>query len=240
MTFKEMIRQELELGASAAKDPDNAGLPDLAPRTTTIYSPWYTRICPECKLKFREEDRVRICPSCGQAYHDDHQYNLHCWQKHFANNGICKKADRDPITGEARSGCRYQWPGIFPDEKSDQDPKTIIYQRTHQVSTLFLRGLEQVWSPFGNEKVMEVTLDDPIIGHKCPWCRFMIRSGDRVVKCPCGQCNTYFHNDIFRHLTCWNDWNSGRGNDYCPTTGAKIKLTSNVPDGESDDSNGAL
>jgi hypothetical protein len=44
-----------------------------------------------------------------------------------------------------------------------------------------------------------------------------------VVRCPCGQCDTYFHDDVFRHLTCWDEWNGSRGHDYCPTTGAKIE-----------------
>ena len=79
------------------------------------------------------------------------------------------------------------------------------------------------------ETTLEVKQGDPIVGRKCPWCRFMIRAGDRVVKCPCGKCSAYFHNDIFRHLTCWNDWNDSKGNDYCPITGARIEKKLHEP-----------
>jgi hypothetical protein len=29
--------------------------------------------------------------------------------------------------------------------------------------------------------------------------------------------------DIYRHLTCWNEWNGARGHDYCPTTCTPIE-----------------
>lgn len=64
-----------------------------------------------------------------------------------------------------------------------------------------------------------------MIGHKCPWCRFHIRIGDCVVQCPCGNCNTWFHDDLYRHLTCWNAWHGPQGNKYCPVTGAQIVET---------------
>lgn len=81
--LKARLRQEMEARIVASRDPENAGLPGLVSRTTTIYSPWYTRTCPECRHKFRENDRVRLCLACGQAYHDDDQYNLYCRQTHF-------------------------------------------------------------------------------------------------------------------------------------------------------------
>ncbi len=217
--LKARLRQEIKAGIAASRDPENAGLPDLAARTTTIYSPWYTRTCPECKLKFREDDRVRLCPVCEQAYHDDHQYKLYCWQTHFANGAVCKKGGYDPIAEVNKPGCNYQWLGTFPDETGREIQQS---RRVVQVTAQFLYGLEKIWTPFGEEAVREVKQDDPIVGHKCPWCRFYIRPGDRVVKCPCGQCNTYFHDDIFRHLTCWNDWNGSKGHNYCPTTGVRI------------------
>ncbi|HEY4389505.1 MAG TPA: hypothetical protein VGN34_34120, partial [Ktedonobacteraceae bacterium] len=61
----------------------------------------------------------------------------------------------------------------------------------------------------------------PAERHKCPWCRFRVRVGDWVVACPCqSNCGTYFHQDVFRHLTCWNEWNGVTGHNFCPTTGA--------------------
>lgn len=215
------LRVEIDAGIAASRDPKNAGLPDLHARVTTIYSPWYTRTCPECKHKFREGDRVRLCPQCGQAYHDDDHYDLHCWQEHFADGSVCRPDRRDPIHGRHIPGCDYRWSGKFPDEEAETDDATSSTRIT-EVTAQFMSGLENVWSPFGEEDLFEVAADDPIVGHNCPWCRFQIRAGDRVVKCPCGECNTYFHDDVFRHLICWNEWNGSGGNDYCPTSGARI------------------
>ncbi len=221
--LKTHLRDEMNAGIAAARDPDNAELPDLYARQTTIYSPWYTRTCPECKHKFREGDRVRLCPLCGQAYHDDDQYELDCWKDHFANSSVCRKGRRDPITNVFRPGCGYRWSGTFPDKGKGADAESQPTRRVFEVTTQFLRGLENVWSPFGEELVFEVQAGTSTVGHKCPWCRFQIRAGDRVVKCPCGNCDTYFHDDIFRHLMCWDEWNGSQGNDYCPTTGARIE-----------------
>lgn len=223
--LKSRLREEVQVGIQASRDPKNAGLPDLYPRQTTMYSPWYTRTCPECKHRFREGDRVRICPKCGRAYHDDDQYQLHCWQDHFADGNVCRERGIDPITDQPREGCDYTWSGTFPDEGQDEQTPSPASpaQRIPHVTEQFLSGLEIFWTPFGEENVLEVPQGSPIVGHECPWCRFQIRAGDRVVKCPCGKCNTYFHNDIFRHLACWNEWNGSDGNDYCPTTSAKIE-----------------
>ena len=223
--LKSQLREQIRAGRLASRDPINAGLPDLYLRQTTIYSPWYTRTCPECKHKFREGDMVRLCPKCGRAYHDDGQYQLHCWEAHFADDGVCRVGGTDPITGLERESCDYTWSGIFPEAGQDGAPSTPgrPAQRIASVTKQFLRGLEALWTPFGEEDVFEVPPESRIVGHKCPWCRFQIRAGDRVVRCPCGQCDTYFHDDVFRHLTCWDEWNGSRGHDYCPTTGAKIE-----------------
>lgn len=233
--LKLSLRQEIDIGIAASCDPQNAGLPDLFARTTTIYSPWYTRTCPECKLQFREGDRVRLCPKCGQAYHDDDQYHLYCWQSRFANGNVCKKERYDPIAELNRDGCTYQWCGTFPNENEGNNGEKTRSMQVELVSVHFLQGLEKIWTPYGEEVVYEVKQEDPQIGHRCPWCRFLIRAGDRVVKCPCGNCDTYFHDDIFRHLTCWNDWNGTRGHDYCPTTGARIIRSVSTIEGEGGD-----
>lgn len=223
-SLKAYLRQEIDKGLAASRDPKNAGLPDLAPRTTTMYSSWYTRTCPVCKHKFREGDRVRLCPLCQQAYHDDDQYNLHCWQKQFSKGKICREGRFDPITDKEIKECPFPRKGKFSAVETAQDSKSPApTRRIAQITEQFLHGLENVWTPFGEESVIEVPEGSSIVGHKCPWCRFQVRAGDRVVKCPCGKCNTYFHDDIYRHLTCWNEWNGSRGHDYCPTTGEKIK-----------------
>ena len=161
-------RAEIDLGIASSRDPVNAFLPDLHPRTTTIYSPWYTRTCPVCGHKFREGDRVRLCPGvegkpCGQAYHDDAHYDLRCWPERFKGGQVCKKGGYDRFAGRDVAGCSFTWSG----EPADHD-------------------------------------------------------GAHVVKCPCGRCETYFHDDIYRRLECWNQWNGSQGLFYCPTTGARI------------------
>lgn len=80
-------------------------------------------------------------------------------------------------------------------------------------------------------------------------CGDKLREGDRVRRCPdCGEpyhddprfgrhcwqlqfagggiCNLCralvrdrLHQDVFRHLTCWNGWNGVAGKHYCPNTG---------------------
>jgi hypothetical protein len=84
--------------------------------------------------------------------------------------------------------------------------------------------------PYGQEPVFEVAEGSSIIGFSCQWCRFQLRAGDRVVKCPCGKCSGHFHDDIYRHLTCWNDWNGSSGQGYCPIMGEKI--VASTPDAE--------
>lgn len=225
--FRESIKHELEEGLSASMDTINANLVDLAARITTVYSPWFTRSCVYCKLKFRLGDRIRLCPNCEQAYHDDARYDLHCWRSHFSEKEKrCKDARRNFITGELEKGCLYTWSGEYPrieEQKEQGIPQTSSPKITEQ----FLNGLEAIWTPFANQKVRKVGINDHIIGHNCPFCRFKIRLGDKVVKCPCGKCNTYFHNDIFRHLTCWNEWNGRKGNNFCPTSGEAINSPPN-------------
>jgi len=219
--LKGLIAASIDLGIAASRDPVNAGLPDLALRLTTIYSPWYALYCPECRFKFREGDRVRLCPLCGQAFHDDEQYRLGCWAKHFAQGNLCKKGRYDPFSETREQGCRFSWNGFFPGDDNNVRDKEHT-ERLAGVASLFLKGLERIWTPFGDAAVHEVRAGDSMIGLVCPWCDFLIRAGDHVVRCPCGKCDTYFHDDIFRHMTCWNSWNGSKGHDFCPTTGEKI------------------
>jgi hypothetical protein len=217
------LRQQIDSGLAMSRDPGNAALPELSARTTTIYSPWYVRTCRRCKDKFREGDRVRLCPLCQDAYHDDDQFRLHCWQEQFADGGVCRKARYDPIAEAYDDGCPYHWSGRFPDQPPRAGDEFQPRRRIAQVTAQFLSGLERVWMPYGREPVFEVEDDSPVEGCYCPWCRFQIRAGDRVVKCPCGKCYGHFHDDIYRHLICWNDWNGSQGNDHCPITGETIE-----------------
>lgn len=223
------IKLELDLGIVSSRDPTNAFLPDLHARTTTIYSAWYTRTCPVCQSKFREGDVVRLCPgvngkSCGQAYHDDMQYDLQCWKEYFHAQNVCKKPSKDRFTGEDIPGCDFVWNGHFPDSLHKGSQEKTAQRRNERLARQFLDGLETVWKPFGERTIIQVRKGGETVGHNCPWCRFNIRAGDHIVKCPCDKCNTYFHNDIYRHLECWNEWNGSKGLSFCPTSGAKIPM----------------
>ena len=227
-SLKQQLQAEIEMGIALSADPANAGLPDLAIRMTTMNSPWFARTCRVCSDKFREGDQVRLCPKCGEPYHDDNQYGLHCWDKNFAAGGICKGGqfdDRFDETGENPPGCGFschQQPAMPKTGMADNGPSPISrIEPPEQLIKQFLGGLETVWSPFGEQTSIKVQPHSSLVGRKCPWCRFSIRAGDWVVACPCGTgCGTFFHQDMFRHLTCWNEWNGIEGNNYCPNTGA--------------------
>src|SRR5215472_15840546 len=109
--LKQQIDAEVELGIALSADPVNANLPDLAVRITTINSPWFARTCRICKDKFREGDQVRLCPNCSEAFHDDNQYSLHCWQKKFAGGAICKEGgpDRFNESGSGLLRCEFSY-----------------------------------------------------------------------------------------------------------------------------------
>lgn len=215
-SFGQCLRKEIETGIGLAADPINANLPDDAPRLTTIHSPWYSRTCRVCKHKFREGDWVRLCPLCGEPYHDDPQYGLYCWQEKFAGGQICTEGGLDRFSGLAIDRCEFS-PG--PQERqTDRPGQEQTASPPTGLVTQFVGGLERIWRPFGEQPAIKVAPGDPAVGRSCPWCRFRIRAGDWVVACPCG-CGAYFHQDIFRHLTCWNEWHGVEGNDYCPITG---------------------
>lgn len=224
------IRDELSAGVEMAADPTNANLPALSLLTTTINSPWYARTCGVCQDKFRETDQVRVCPRCGEAYHDDHQYDLHCWQTHFAGGKVCTEGGEDRFSGESRQipRCDYSWNGQLPKESSrDSSGQTTRVETAPSEALVaqFVGGVETIWRPYGGRKSFKVRRGSPLVGRKCPWCRFRVRVGDWVVECPCGsQCGTVFHQDVFRHLTCWNEWQGAeQGRKYCPTTSAPFK-----------------
>ena len=116
------LRQEILQGRESARDPLNANLPVLFLRVTTMYSPWFARNCPVCKDNFRERDQVRVCPQCHQAYHDDDQYGLHCWQDHFIDGRCCREGG-DSRFGEAKP-CPFCWDGVFPDQAVRAEDRT--------------------------------------------------------------------------------------------------------------------
>lgn len=223
-SLKQQIGAEVELGLALSADPVNANLPDLVIRITTINSSWFARTCQICRDRFREGDQVRLCPNCGEALHDDNQYDLHCWQKKFANGAICKEGgpDRFNESGASLPRCEFSSPSLPSIEKSTLSPGKVPSHGSPPALLVkqFVRGIETTWRPFGEQQSVKVMPRTSPVGHKCPWCRFRIRVGDWIVACPCqSNCGTYFHQDVFRHLTCWNEWNGVEGNNFCPNTG---------------------
>lgn len=211
-----LLKEELEIGKVLARDPQNAEVPLLNKRTTTMDSSWFNDICSVCQFRFRVGDVVRVCPRCEKAYHDDIQFNLHCWQIRFKDDGCCTM--HSPRFKEGKNNCLFQNDiSTLDSQTSDQAAnKSENYLPSTTMTEQFLDGLRSEWRPFGERSATRAEKEHEAIGRKCPICRFKVRVGDWVVDCPCG-CGTYFHEDVFRHLTCWNSWNGISGENHCPT-----------------------
>lgn len=219
--FQQQLRHAFEAGFDMSVDPTNANLPPLALRVTTLTSPWFMNNCPVCQNQFREGDLVRLCPRCEKPYHDDPQFNLHCWTKKFGAGEICTPETRDlRFSPKIEPACYYTWDGLLPE--SGEIYQTPAASLSAESVNQFVAGLRASWPTFGDKQIYKVQPGDRMVSRICPWCRLRIRAGDWVVECPCG-CGTYFHEDIFRHLTCWNEWNGVEGNMHCPNTGRSYK-----------------
>ncbi len=225
-SFNTRLREEMNSGLKMAADPTNANLPSLALHVTTLHSVWFMRTCRGCKNKFREGDLVRLCPHCGQAYHDDPQFNLSCWHDQFEKKQVCTEGGIDRFSEQKIKACNYQWNGRLPDTPGTEETSDILPSAT--AVNQFISGLRHIWRPFGEKQIYKVKVNDAMVGRICPWCDLRVRVGDWVVACPCG-CGTYFHEDIFRHLTCWNEWNGVEGNNYCPNISRSYEQENNEP-----------
>lgn len=224
------LREELAAGEASSADPANANLPQLERRITTLYSPWFGRFCRVCGFKFREGDRVRQCSECGEPYHDDPRYGLYCWQKQFVLGAICNPGGDDRFSEDTDPLPSCRFPQGLDVKAQAALAKTLVMEpQTEQESSdglaaHFIAGVETLWRPFGGRRSIKVLQGSPYVGLSCPWCRFMVRVGDWVVPCPCeGDCGTVFHQDVFRHLTCWNEWNGPQGRHHCPNTGSPYR-----------------
>lgn len=230
------LRAEFEQGISMSADPENANLPVTAIRVTTIHSRWYMLTCKVCRDRYREADRVRLCPACGEPYHDDDQYDLHCWQTHFVSGKNCLGLipSAEGSSGELTAPCPFRGEVIASDQPAALPvaltaaslPSTPSGDLVRQ----FVGGVETAWRPYGERESQKVASGSHLIGRRCPWCRFRIRAGDWVVACPCGSnCGTYFHQDVSRHLTCWNEWYGRSEEHFCPNTGHPFEPTVRPP-----------
>ncbi len=223
----QQINAEIKYGIDMAADPVNANLAELAHRTTTINSPWFARTCRVCNDNFREGDLVRLCPDCSEPYHDDGQFGLDCWKQKFAGGAICRESEDERFIKAVQESrrCQFSWSQPLPNDRASQVPFEKAQQHTVPPFLLvsqFVEGVESVWRPHGEQELIRVMPGSPLMKRQCPWCPFRIRVGDWVTRCPCPlHCGTYFHQDVSRHLTCWNEWNGIMGRNYCPTTGER-------------------
>lgn len=203
------LRNALERGMDIARDPANAHCthPDDT-RITTIFSPWLLYTCRVCHHTIRQGDLVRPDPRVPapnpfspRMLHEDPANGLCCWSR---DRGL-----------------------LIPD-------KPTITACPHEVRDAFLRGLQQHWQPADVEKTVLVQPDDAeawaYVGRKCPICNHTVRPGDRVVPCPCGNgCGGVFHQDVIRHLTCWDTWNRGTRRTHCVFTEAPYQQPPDTP-----------
>lgn len=222
--LSELLRDEMLAGIEMASDPLNAGLALLLRRQTTLESAWFAASCGYCHLKVREGDWVRVCPDCGQAYHDDERYEFDCWRRKVATGEVCKVGGVDEFDEDVvEPSCDYVWPRSLLDEPLEKEQQSE-QAPSERFMRYFLGGLSKVELSFGNQSMIKVPRDSVLRGRPCPYCRYSIRIGDWVVECPCG-CGTYFHQDLFRHLSCWNDWNGSKGKTHCLNTSRPFPKT---------------
>lgn len=221
------VESEVLRGKGEARDPTNAVLPPQALRVTTVNSPWFGERCRYCHHRFREDDRVRLCLICKQPLHDDEQFGLQCWSGWYTEHKTCTERSYDQFHDREVKGCSFR-----PSEESlvrehktqEEDGPPAAPRPNDRLAAQFVGGLESIWQPFGEQKVERVRQGSPLVGLECQYCTFTLRVGDHVVACPCGDdCGAWFHQDVYRRLTCWNKWSGTAGREYCPVSSRAYK-----------------
>jgi hypothetical protein len=172
------LQQMLDRGIAMARDPLNAAsLHDpQAARVTTLYSSWLLEYCRVCHHTFREDDIVR---------------------PHFELSDVMLHED-------ARTGLMC-WSRVQQLPVS-QPLLAQLEDIDENLREEFMRGLRIHWNPAKDAQAILVPSRSNLIGLKCPICRHTVRGGDWVVPCSCNRCGGVFHQDITRHLTCWETW----------------------------------
>jgi hypothetical protein len=99
----------------------------------------------------------------------------------------------------------------------------------------FFRGLSDVWRPPGDQVIVTLTSDHPLLvppvgrfeRRKCFVCGHTFRLMDRVIRCPCGSgqsdCLFALHCDPEHNRNCWQDWEGAGRRRFCPAIGAERK-----------------
>jgi hypothetical protein len=200
MSSTDALKQAMLDGIEIARDPLNARItvPEES-RITTMYSFWYVQVCRVCLHTFREGDLVRPDPRYPRTL-DQPGKMLH----------------EDP---------RY---GLFCWSRatSHAPEKVPVPARCSQeISEAFLRGLHKHWHAAGSTPTELVTSDSPLVGRICPVCRHTVCPGDQVMQCPCAfDCGMVFHQDIARHMTCWDTWYRVGRRNYCALTNTVFQI----------------
>lgn len=217
--LEQLLAKEIEKGKKIARDPQNALLHVDALRITNASSEWLNNDCYICKFKFREGDRIRICPNCELPFHQDEPSKLLCWSNLKKESSICPRCKQD----------------IHQDSEEEERNIQLVQETAglfeQAVFAQFSTGIKQEWFMFGEEdgvvepKVMQDP-NDPNYGKKCMICEEGIRLGDRYVECP-GDWKCCFHADVLRHLTCWSTRFNLKNTDYCLLSGGCCKIELN-------------
>lgn len=215
--LEQLMAKELEKGKKMARDPQNAILRSGALRVTNHNSEWLASECFHCKFKFREEDRVRICPNCEFPLHEDGRFDLKCWSDFFHATKQCPRCNQE-ISAEPPEKIKI-------DVKGEEVSETLLAQNIYEQ---FSAGIKIEWTMIGEgdggiEPRILHSKNDPLYGTKCMICGEGIRLGDRYVQCP-GQWKCCFHADVLRHLTCWTIRFNMKNNDYCFQSGGTCKI----------------
>jgi hypothetical protein len=205
MTKQIDLEQAIKRGFKLARDPQNALIRDPhTPRTTTIYSEWYRDVCPICHHTFREDDLVLPHPDPPASRSSRRRRITMVHEDH--RSALC---------------CWSALHGHIADQ--------VITPETHtQMRAAFLDGLHTHWHPDENLQTVVVAAGSRFVRLDCPICRHTVRAGDTVVLCPCGRCGGVFHQDITRHLTCWDTWSLSGHRTYCAFTGVAVPTVEEV------------
>ncbi len=100
----------------------------------------------------------------------------------------------------------------------------------------FLMGLDEAWPSPDNLPVHRLEDGNPLIApippnsrfqrHSCAVCGHTLRIHDLIVVCPCKpespMCKIAIHRDPVHGLYCWDEWNPGEHQLYCPATSRKL------------------
>jgi hypothetical protein len=180
-------------GEEAAADPENQEVVAGGRASTNLRSRWLHLRCELCGHTFRVGDAVEV------------------------------GADRKARHASEELPCSGGTFSKLPDATE---------------AAAFFAGLDESWPPPAKLPVRRLEpgtptgdslLAPPVSGfrrHRCAVCGHTLRPHDQVVICPCfpeqPMCILAIHRDPVRSLNCWEAWNPGEVQQYCPATSRKL------------------